>query len=147
MFLHQKPDLRLTEQSFYREPEPEQNPAGMGEVFSTTVQGMLRSETYFSETWNRQDAYEDHNKLVKKLTGQELHNPALSTYSAMSFGRGGSGTDASEVGQFYKEWSQYQSDGGGLGLDAFREQFREKLYRQKLEGIAAKNPNLRDNVA
>lgn len=137
-----KPNIPLSN-SFYTEPvervDPA-NPASLSEQFGQARKEDDAAHEMLSEYWNLGKVYADHNRKVKDLTGVELPNPSEMTFGY--FDEDGPSNKA----RFYGDLQKYRDDGGTGSQTAFYDQWREKVYRERLEEVAAKHPDKRSQI-
>ncbi len=112
-------------------------PAGVGEVFRSQEEAADNARRWYSFDENRKTVFQDHRKKIKELTGED-----------MPFGEDSSGilpsmkfqvTPDKEV-NLYKDWHDYQREGGTLGFRSFYWSRYENSYRERLEYLAQKYP-------
>jgi hypothetical protein len=132
-----KPDLSTA--GLYQPPEPN-GTASDWDVLSSSYKSAVESNSFLSGESNLRSVYDDHNKTVKKLTGEELANPQ---FDLRMDPFQGSNQDRAA---YWKEYNQHRSEGGQMGQKDFMDRWIEKNYRRQLEEIAAKYPELRGQL-
>jgi hypothetical protein len=123
--------------------KPDQPTAGVGEVFRTQEEAVDKSRQWFSFEENRKDVFREHRKKIKDLTGEDMPfgEDSSGLISSMKF----QVTPEKEV-DLYKDWHQYQRDGGTLGFKSFYWSRYEQGYRERLQYLADKYPQHRDAI-
>lgn len=114
------------------------NPASSLDVFKATREEMYVAENSTQRFESINKSYDLHNAKVKELTGVELDNPNIMSAA--------SELDRESRQRFYTDYEAYQSEGGQAGNIDYLRQWTEKEYRKRLEGIAEKHPELRDQL-
>jgi len=112
-------------------PDPEipgQYSAGFSDVYGAGVTAGVRTDQTFSRTINESSIFDDHNKMVKELTGKDLPNPAYNYYSTKDSPR------------FYKDYDDARRQGVTMGFKDFERHWNEQEYRKELGLIGAENP-------
>lgn len=126
----------LTDLPAYEEiPEEATVAAPFSEAFKV-YDDQYKEVLYPSGHYNLYDAYDQHNKRVKELTGDDLPNPE--DYNRV--------LDVDQRKELSKSFDAYKGEGGDLGFDWFQRKWYEDDYRKRLEGIAHKHPDKRGDL-
>jgi hypothetical protein len=134
-----KPEL--TDENTYApipEPDPEDMTGMKDVVRSTWVEGLRNSIGLgISDNINRYTAYDDANKRIKGITGEELFNPGISL--------GEDWMSDEDRARARADFDTYRNDGGELGYMPFiRDRWAEQEWRARAEKLAEKFPDQRD---
>ena len=124
----------------YQEPLESPGTASDWDVLSSSYKSMVESNSFLSGEWNLRSTYDDHNKKVQELTGEKLANPQ---FDLRMDPFQGSNKDRSA---YWESYRKHRRDGGEMDQKDYMDQWIEKNYRLKLEGIAAKYPELRSQL-
>ena len=133
-----KPDLSMA--GIYQEPLESSGTASDWDVLGSAWKSQVEANSFLSGEWNLRSTYDDHNKKVKELTGEELANPQ---FDLRMDPFQGSNKDRAA---YWESYRNHQRDGGELGQKEFMDRWIEQNYRQQLERIAAKYPELRSQL-
>lgn len=129
-----KPEVDST--NLYAEPAPidPANEASSLEVFKAYKDDVRATGNAMSSSYNIDNIYEDHNRMVKELTGEELPNPRDESVGVVDYDR------------LKEDYSTYQSEGGTEMASSFTSRWIEQEYRKKLETLAEKYPDKRSQI-
>jgi hypothetical protein len=133
-----KPDLSTA--GIYQEPLESSGAASDLDVLSSAWKSQVESNSFLSGEWNLRSTYDDHNKKVKELTGEELTNPQ---FDLRMDAFQGSNKDRAA---YWESYRNHQRDGGEMDQKEYMDRWIEQNYRQQLERIAAKYPELRSQL-
>jgi hypothetical protein len=121
-----KPDLSTA--GIYQEPLESSGAASDLDVLSSAWKSQVESNSFLSGEWNLRSTYDDHNKKVKELTGEELTNPQ---FDLRMDAFQGSNKDRAAYWESYR--NHQRSDGGEMDQKDFMDRWIEQNYRQQLE--------------